>query len=261
MNIYQKLNEVRVALQSMNLKHSGKNTYAGYTYYELGDFLPHVNRLFKEHGLFSQVNFTADEATLTILDVDKPEDKVVFTSPMSSAQLKGCHEVQNLGAVQTYLRRYLYTAALEIVEHDALDATTRKDDTERASQATPRATRQTAKQATRGASAKASAAATKGAAGAANDPVVKALREYHAKAEPLLPNPQERTDFLRYCSLVMDISKNGTGTLVQSTMDLSPDRIETVTRNLDGKDGDALRALLAEWKMQYAQETAAAPAA
>jgi hypothetical protein len=43
---------------------------------------------------------------------------------MSSAELKGCHPVQNLGAVQTYLRRYLYTAAFELVEHDALDATT-----------------------------------------------------------------------------------------------------------------------------------------
>jgi hypothetical protein len=43
---------------------------------------------------------------------------------MSSAELKGCHAVQNLGAVQTYLRRYLWTTAFELVEHDALDATT-----------------------------------------------------------------------------------------------------------------------------------------
>jgi len=43
---------------------------------------------------------------------------------MSSAALKGCHEVQNLGAVLSYLRRYLWQTAFEIVEHDALDATT-----------------------------------------------------------------------------------------------------------------------------------------
>jgi hypothetical protein len=30
--------------------------------------------------------------------------------------------VQNLGAVQTYLRRYLWTNAFEIVEHDAIDS-------------------------------------------------------------------------------------------------------------------------------------------
>jgi len=37
-----------------------------------------------------------------------------INSPMSSAALKGCHEVQNLGAVQTYLRRYLWVTAMEI---------------------------------------------------------------------------------------------------------------------------------------------------
>jgi hypothetical protein len=46
---------------------------------------------------------------------------------MSSAALKGCHEVQNLGAVQTYLRRYLWVAALEIVEHDAIDSAPAKE--------------------------------------------------------------------------------------------------------------------------------------
>jgi hypothetical protein len=41
---------------------------------------------------------------------------------MGSAALKGCHEVQNIGAVETYQRRYLWVTAMEIVEHDALDS-------------------------------------------------------------------------------------------------------------------------------------------
>jgi hypothetical protein len=41
---------------------------------------------------------------------------------MSEASLKGCHPVQNLGAVETYVRRYLWVTALEIVEHDGLDS-------------------------------------------------------------------------------------------------------------------------------------------
>jgi hypothetical protein len=45
---------------------------------------------------------------------------------MGSASLKGCHEIQNIGACETYSTRYLWTAALCIVEHDALDATTGK---------------------------------------------------------------------------------------------------------------------------------------
>ena len=124
MNVYQKLNKCRLELQGMNLKKSGENKFAKYFYYELGDFLPTINVLFDKAGLFAQVNFGIELAELKILNVEKPEDCILFTSPMSTADLKGCHEVQNLGAVQTYLRRYLYTVALEIVEHDALDATT-----------------------------------------------------------------------------------------------------------------------------------------
>jgi hypothetical protein len=47
---------------------------------------------------------------------------------MSSAALKGCHDVQNLGAVQTYLRRYLWVNAFEIVEHDAIEPVTNPDE-------------------------------------------------------------------------------------------------------------------------------------
>lgn len=122
MNVFEKLQKARVELQSRNIKQSGKNEFAKFTYFELGDFLPHVNVIFNELKLFSHVSFTADEATLTIVNVEKPEEKVVFASPMAEANLKGVHPIQNLGAVQTYQRRYLYMAALEISEHDTLDA-------------------------------------------------------------------------------------------------------------------------------------------
>jgi hypothetical protein len=54
---------------------------------------------------------------------------------MGSAALKGCHEVQNIGAVETYQRRYLWVTAMEIVEHDALDATTGSVDAKRVDEA------------------------------------------------------------------------------------------------------------------------------
>jgi hypothetical protein len=121
MSVYKKLQAARVELQSMKMKKSGNNKFAGYNYFELGDFLPTINAMFDKCGLFSQVSYTADLATLRIVDTEDGSD-VVFTSPMGSAALKGCHEVQNIGAVETYQRRYLYVTALEIVEHDALDA-------------------------------------------------------------------------------------------------------------------------------------------
>jgi hypothetical protein len=111
----------------MPLSKSGHNKFAGYKYFELGDFLPAIQGLFKKHGLCDVISFTQDLATMVIYDTDDGSS-VTFTSPMGSAQLKGCHEVQNIGAVETYQRRYLYVTALSIVEHDALDAVTGSQD-------------------------------------------------------------------------------------------------------------------------------------
>lgn len=123
MTVYKKLQEARLMLQNTKLTKSGKNKFAGYEYFELGDFLPQIQKICADVGLCGAVSFNNEMAYLTIHDTDG-EGFTTFTSPMSSAALKGCHDVQNLGAVQTYLRRYLWTNAFEIVEHDALDATT-----------------------------------------------------------------------------------------------------------------------------------------
>lgn len=128
MSVYKKLNEARIALQGEKLNKSGNNSYAGYKYFELGDFLPTVNRIFANVGLCGVISFGEELATLTITDVDD-NSFVTITSPMKDANLKGCHPIQNLGAVETYTRRYLWVTALEIVEHDQLDATTGKDKT------------------------------------------------------------------------------------------------------------------------------------
>ncbi|MBA4274047.1 MAG: hypothetical protein C0436_00175 [Alphaproteobacteria bacterium] len=126
-NIYRKLARARVAFQSRGVKMSGKNDYAGYTYYELSDILPAINLIGEELGFLCEVSFTDAIATLTVRDLDQPESVAVFTSPMSSANLKGCHEVQNLGAVETYIKRYLYQNAFEIVESDSLNKTHNPD--------------------------------------------------------------------------------------------------------------------------------------
>lgn len=123
MSAHAKLMQARIKLQGTQLRKSGENRFAGYKYFELGDFLPDVQRIFSEIGLCGVVSFATDIATLTITDLEDGT-VVTITSPMSEAALKGCHPVQNLGAVQTYIRRYLWVAAMEIVEHDALDATT-----------------------------------------------------------------------------------------------------------------------------------------
>lgn len=122
MSVYRKLSDARIKLQQVKIKKSGRNTFANYNYMQLEDFLPPIQEIFHELNLIGVVSFSEVEATLTIVDVENPTDRIVIHSPMSEAALKGCHAVQNLGAVQTYLRRYLWVAALEIVEHDALDS-------------------------------------------------------------------------------------------------------------------------------------------
>lgn len=127
MNIYEKLMKARLTLQACKLEKTGHNKFAGYKYFELGDFIPQIQKIFADLGLFGIVSYGEKEAVLCIIDTDKPDDLIKIYSPMSTAALKGCQEVQNLGAVETFIRRYLWVTALEIVEHDVLDAVTGKD--------------------------------------------------------------------------------------------------------------------------------------
>jgi len=121
MSVHKKLMAARVQLQSIKLKKSGQNKFAGYSYFELGDFLPEIQNIFNNIGLCGVVSYDIEYARLCITDVDDGT-AIVITSPMAEANLKGTHPIQNLGAVETYQRRYLWMTAMEIVEHDILDS-------------------------------------------------------------------------------------------------------------------------------------------
>jgi hypothetical protein len=119
--VHKKLMAARMSLQEATLKKSGHNKFAGYSYFELGDFIPTITEIFYNIGLCGVVSYDSEIASLTITDTDDGTS-LVITSPMAEANLKGCHPIQNLGAVETYTRRYLWVTAMEIVEHDALDS-------------------------------------------------------------------------------------------------------------------------------------------
>jgi len=119
--VHKKLMAARMSLQEASLKKSGHNKFAGYSYFELGDFIPTITEIFYNIGLCGVVSYDSEIASLTITDTDDGTS-LVITSPMAEANLKGCHPIQNLGAVETYTRRYLWVTAMEIVEHDALDS-------------------------------------------------------------------------------------------------------------------------------------------
>lgn len=120
-NVFEKLQQARVQLQNSKLKKSGKNAYAGFSYFELADFIPTVNNIFNELKLFSNFSIIEGVAKLTVINSEKPDEVTTFTMPTTELTLKGCTPIQALGGVNTYCRRYLYLNALEIVENDLLD--------------------------------------------------------------------------------------------------------------------------------------------
>ena len=145
MNIHKKIQKVKKELSERDLKKSGRNDFSGFSYYELGDFLPSIIELCNKYGLFTKINFEkhysiknistneintnteyqldGDVAVLTIINTDKPDEKEIYSCDVKELNLKGANSIQNYGGVQTYLRRYLYMNAFDIVEADMFDST------------------------------------------------------------------------------------------------------------------------------------------
>lgn len=122
LNIYQKIQKARVELQNRDLKKTGYNKYSNYKYFELGDFLPHINEICYELGIYTEFIYEEKKATLNIYNVDNLEEVRTWTTPVEVASLKGCSVIQNIGGTQSFARRYLYMMAFEVAETDAIDA-------------------------------------------------------------------------------------------------------------------------------------------
>ena len=136
--VHKKLMAARIRLLHTKLQKTGLNKFAGYKYFELGDFLPEIQLIFHEIGLCGVVSYDANYATLSITDTDDGT-VIVIASPMAGAELKGAHPIQNLGAVETYQRRYLWMTAMEIVEHDAIDSSVKAEEPKVESKVIPKA--------------------------------------------------------------------------------------------------------------------------
>lgn len=123
----KKIQSVRNSLVTLNLKKSGRNDYSKFNYYEMGDFLPSLNKLMDEAGLMTRFVLNTDKAVLEVFNSEKPEEKVVFYSPVAEVEIGksasggGAQPIQNLGGKITYMRRYLLMIAFEISETEAVD--------------------------------------------------------------------------------------------------------------------------------------------
>ncbi len=129
MNVYQKLLEARAKFLEHGISKSGKHMELRYKYFELDDIVPIAIGIFTEIGLVPVVSFTEEQALMTLVNTDNPEETIQFFTPMRyPSENKMVNPVQALGSAQTYLRRYLYMIALDICEPDSIEPTTVKDD-------------------------------------------------------------------------------------------------------------------------------------
>lgn len=124
MNIYEKMQRAKIQILNAKLKKTGENKFAGFKYYELADILPTIIQICNELGLYTGIDFNQELATLDIINVENPDEAIKYTSPMKDTTIKGCNEIQALGGVETYQRRYLYMTAFDIIENDMFDPVT-----------------------------------------------------------------------------------------------------------------------------------------
>lgn len=121
-SLYQKLAEIKLEISKASLKKSGMNKYSGFSYYELADILPTIIMACQKHGVYTYTTYDNELAKLVAINTDDGNERIEITSPMRTFELKGSNQIQVLGGIETYSRRYLYLAMFDIVESDSFDA-------------------------------------------------------------------------------------------------------------------------------------------
>lgn len=117
---------IRVKLQNAKLKKSGFNKFAGFNYFELADFLPKLNELMLEEKVNDQFSIDDGKASLTLIKGLETQTYtvpfVMFETPLNQKGAKSMQDIQYLGALNTYYKRYLYLNAFGITDGDVIDA-------------------------------------------------------------------------------------------------------------------------------------------
>ena len=134
-NLNESIINIRVKLQNAKLKKSGKNKFAGFDYFELADFLPKLNELMLSEGLNDRFYIKDDLATLEIQKGGEINTYtmpfVMFETPTNRREdkttgevyeVKTMQDIQYLGALNTYYKRYLYLNAFGITDGEIIDS-------------------------------------------------------------------------------------------------------------------------------------------
>lgn len=126
---------IRVNLQKSSIKKSGHNSFSNFDYYELADFLPRLNELMLQEEVNDIFTIEDGYAKLILLKgEEKQKYKIPFTlyeTPLNwkfnkiiqeNEQVKSMQDIQYLGALNTYYKRYLYLNAFGITDGEIIDS-------------------------------------------------------------------------------------------------------------------------------------------
>lgn len=139
-NLNESIIQVRVDLQNSKVKKTGKNKFAGFDYYELADFLPKLNELMLQYGINDRFTIEDDKAMLTLIKGEESQSYsipfVIFETPINLKknektgeirEVKSMQDIQYLGALNTYYKRYLYLNAFGITDGEVIDSMNNDD--------------------------------------------------------------------------------------------------------------------------------------
>lgn len=116
---------IRVNLQNTQIEKSGKSNYGGFKYFELKDFLPALNELMEKENVNDIFTIENGNATLTLIKGDERQSYtipfIMFETPINDRGKKQMQDIQYLGALNTYYKRYLYINAFGITDGDIID--------------------------------------------------------------------------------------------------------------------------------------------
>ena len=193
MNIFQKLAVARRMFLDAGVKKSGMNRHLEFEYWTLDDIAPTQTRIFEEVGLLEVFTYVPGEdkyvgrmgsfedgtvfehadslGIATVYNVNNPDEKLEFRIRWVDLPMQKNKEgksisnpVQDLGKVQTYLRRYLKMQVLDLSEPDEIDAGAGEPEKEKAPSASKTEIKATVKTAPKKASKPATASERRKAA-------------------------------------------------------------------------------------------------
>lgn len=128
LNIHAKILSISFDLAQLNLKKTGKVTFAnkGFDYFRLEDYQNALLSLMKKYNVYSYFNFLPQEAVLTVVNIDKPEEQLNYRICYDGLSLKDtgltyANQLKELGSKTTYFRRYLLNIAFSINDEDFVD--------------------------------------------------------------------------------------------------------------------------------------------